>query len=1165
MPECRTYARALLSAVMTACFLSTLSTPIWAVAEELCLCPDAKMKDEHLALMNLMPLTAVTHTAARSGGWSAGSTWSTGTVPGAGSRVYIPNGISITYDVDSTAALQWVRVEGLLRFPVDRSTRMVTDTVGVMSIGELLIGTPAEPLPAQHQAHILFTDGGALSQTTDPKLMGRGLITRGKTTIHGARKTSFTTMLPTVAGASTVTLSVVPHNWSVGDRIVICATHQPARRWNGSTMVWVGTEDEERTIAAINGVTVTLSAPLTYAHDVPQTTWNLRPYIANLSRNITFAMDTAGVPIQRRAHVMFMHSDKALVSWAAFAGLGRTDKSVPIDDPVTNLNGTPGNGSNTRGRYPVHIHRTGAGDPQSDPAVIRGCVVDGSPGWGIASHDSHAVVEDCVSYHVFGAHYVTEIGNELGAFRRNIAIKAEGDYSRHVKQDTTTHDFAFNGQGYWFQGRNMVVEDNVANSMNQAAFIYFHRSAIESPDQPTTSLRYPAIISQPTLHFDRVPIKAYKRNVAVAAGTALTVIKASPDQAHDQRSMFEDCLAWNVVEGTSIEYTAFYTFTNWRLIADKRTVSSTDYDNQWAHYGFNFGNNAHSMAFLNPQVIGWRDDRMLGMNENPSNPNGWVEFCNTDVAGGNIPMKDGHLWITNYRPGVQIHSASSALVANRLGFTPAPDETFNLDGLSGLGWSESQSFMLRGIKTDSIGSAPIKPMRFQGYDLRDLIAKGTYAANNRRYLPLEFLYFDRLTNKMAAFRFKLDVTKFAGESPLRGTMPSDVDSLFANAAPIARADSYTVGRDLQLDVARSAGLLANDTDADVGKLLQVEVPQTGAPARGKVAVNPNGSFTYLPDVGFVGTDTFSYVLSDGVAETATTVTVNITGSGGDTVNVPPTVALATPAGPFTAPAGIALSATASDADGSVAKVEFFSGATKLGEDTSATGGWTLAWPGVTAGSYSLTARATDNAGATTTSAAANLTVNSTPTALPAPWVASTFGGALPGSAVGSGDTATVRGSGADIWGSADAFSAANHTITGDATITVRVDSLTNTNAWAKAGIMIRNGTAADAVHAFVCVTPQSGVAFQRRTTAGGSSSHIAGSPAAAPRWLRLVRQGSTFTASESADGITWSTVGSANITMGASVQVMLAVTSHDAAVLGTAVFSRVTVAGTGNG
>jgi len=77
---------------------------------------------------------------------------------------------------------------------------------------------------------------------------------------------------------------------------------------------------------------------------------------------------------------------------------------------------------------------------------------------------------------------------------------------------------------------------------------------------------------------------------------------------------------------------------------------------------------------------------------------------------------------------------------------------------------------------------------------------------------------------------------------------------------------------------------------------------------------------------------------------------------------------------FAAPATVGLAATASDADGSVTKVEFFNGAAKLGEDTSAP--YTFTWSGVAAGTYTLTARATDDLGGTTTSAPSTITVAS---------------------------------------------------------------------------------------------------------------------------------------------------------------------------------------------
>jgi len=89
-------------------------------------------------------------------------------------------------------------------------------------------------------------------------------------------------------------------------------------------------------------------------------------------------------------------------------------------------------------------------------------------------------------------------------------------------------------------------------------------------------------------------------------------------------------------------------------------------------------------------------------------------------------------------------------------------------------------------------------------------------------------------------------------------------------------------------------------------------------------------------------------------------------------NVPPTVSLVSSGVNLIAPAITTLTATATDSDGTIAKVEFFQGATKLGEAT--TFPFVYAWTGIAAGNYSVTARAIDNLGATTTSAAINVTV-----------------------------------------------------------------------------------------------------------------------------------------------------------------------------------------------
>jgi gliding motility-associated-like protein len=96
-------------------------------------------------------------------------------------------------------------------------------------------------------------------------------------------------------------------------------------------------------------------------------------------------------------------------------------------------------------------------------------------------------------------------------------------------------------------------------------------------------------------------------------------------------------------------------------------------------------------------------------------------------------------------------------------------------------------------------------------------------------------------------------------------------------------------------------------------------------------------------------------------------------------NQSPVVALTAPTNNSTFQQGntVTLTATASDPDGTVAKVEFYQGTTKLGEDVSSP--YQFAWSGMAPGIYKLTAKAYDNKGAVTTSAEITVTINSLPT------------------------------------------------------------------------------------------------------------------------------------------------------------------------------------------
>ena len=167
-----------------------------------------------------------------------------------------------------------------------------------------------------------------------------------------------------------------------------------------------------------------------------------------------------------------------------------------------------------------------------------------------------------------------------------------------------------------------------------------------------------------------------------------------------------------------------------------------------------------------------------------------------------------------------------------------------------------------------------------------------------------------------------------------------------------------------------------------------------------------------------------------------------------------------------------------------------------------------------------------------------------------------------GSYTASNGTFTVKGSGADIWGTADGFEFVAQMLSGDGSITARVASQTNTADWAKAGVMFRASLSASSSFVDVLVTPGGGAAMQARKSTGVNAVSIYGpTTIKAPYWVRLVRAGNTFTGYYSPDGNTWTSAGQYTVTMASSVYVGLAVTSHADGTLGTAVFDNVTVSG----
>lgn len=278
------------------------------------------------------------------------------------------------------------------------------------------------------------------------------------------------------------------------------------------------------------------------------------------------------------------------------------------------------------------------------------------------------------------------------------------------------------------------------------------------------------------------------------------------------------------------------------------------------------------------------------------------------------------------------------------------------------------------------------------------------------------------------------------------------------------------------------------------------------------------------------------------------------------VNAAPVVSVTAPAAQQTIDtvSGVTVAADAFDSDGSIVAVDFFAGAVWLGRDVTAP--YALALPHWWAGVTRVTAAATDNEGATSMSSAVLVHGVEGAPVVQWPWNHADIGatGAV-GWAAADASTVTVVAAGADIWGTNDAFGYVFQPLRGDGEIVARVALLERVEAWTKVGVMLRASLAPDAPHAFALVSSERGAAFQRRRGPGQATAHTAASAPGTHAWVRLTREGQTVTAALSADGANWDVIGADTVAWGDDIYAGVALTSHRAGVLASAVVDHVTL------
>jgi hypothetical protein len=155
-------------------------------------------------------------------------------------------------------------------------------------------------------------------------------------------------------------------------------------------------------------------------------------------------------------------------------------------------------------------------------------------------------------------------------------------------------------------------------------------------------------------------------------------------------------------------------------------------------------------------------------------------------------------------------------------------------------------------------------------------------------------------------------------------------------------------------------------------------------------------------------------------------------------------------------------------------------------------------------------------------------------------------------------TYTMTATGEDIWANSDQFHFAWKESSGATSIIAKVDSLENTDGFAKAGVMIRDTLDADSRYAALLLTPENGVRFQYRNTTGGITDRYFEEGITEPQWFKLERTaGGLVRGYYSDDGTTWTRFNLIQVAMDMPIYIGLALVSHDTAVTCEAKFSNV--------
>jgi len=436
--------------------------------------PNFAMAAASLILASVFPSAAFAANAdtlavvrsAKGGAWSDPTTWDSGRVPKTGDRVLVRQGHTVLYDVTSKEVIRVVKVAGVLQFATDRDTRLDVGLLRVEAGDEMTeegfdchdaappitpigpqptleIGTPNQPVSAEHSALIRLTYCEGMDKDTCPALISCG----GRMELHGAPMSRTWVKLGAELreGATEIVLAEPVEGWRAGYNLLIPTTARMAlfRYPKGKQEVIPTVRDdsrtEERTISAAFGNKVVIDKPVSFDH---KCNGPYRGEVAILGRNVVVeSADPAGV----RGHTMYHADSTGSISYAEFRHLGKRG---------------------VLGRYAIHFHLCRA--TMRGAFVLGASIHDSENRWLTVHGTDYLVVRDCVGHNSLGHGFFLEDGTEVfNVFDRNLAVQAR--HAAPLPKQILPYD-ENEGAGFWWANCLNTFTRNVAVECDQYGY-----------------------------------------------------------------------------------------------------------------------------------------------------------------------------------------------------------------------------------------------------------------------------------------------------------------------------------------------------------------------------------------------------------------------------------------------------------------------------------------------------------------------------------------------------------------------------------------------------------------------------------------------------------------------------------------------------------------------